>query len=298
MNETPVSQNQPHEFPESAPLPPHTGSSGRCLLYGCSAIFVGGLFLILCAGFGTYYYFTKQVKKFTSDAPQALPTVEIDEVKAIELESRLDEFGQAIAAPEAELVVSEPATVAEVTGPVVPEAAADEPAVSESAASEGAASETAARGSDPPPAKPRPRQLALSAADLNTLIARNPQLKNKLFVKIEDGVVSGDISLPLDDFLPGGKGRFFNGSGSFAVTLDNGVLSVKLVDAMVNGQPIPAAILSEFRKQNLASEFQRDAKISRTIRKFDSIQVADDRVILTLKPVIKNSELAPIEQKQ
>ena len=107
-------------------------------------------------------------------------------------------------------------------------------------------------------------------------------------MKIQDGVITGSLSLPIDEFLPGGKGRFFNGSGVFDVSLAEGVLVVRLMDAMVNEQPIPPVMMSEIRKQNLANEIQKDAKVSRSISRFEAIEVKGDRLVLTLKrPVPK-----------
>jgi hypothetical protein len=115
-----------------------------------------------------------------------------------------------------------------------------------------------------------PEQLILSAADLNALISRHPRFKKKLFVKIDQGVITGE-------------GRFFNGAGQFDVSLQEGELIVQLVDATVAGQPIPPAVMAGIRKQNLAEKFQEDAKLSRMLKKFEQIEVDGDRVILTLK---------------
>ena len=250
----------PDLIPEAAAVPPATGSSGRCLLYGCSVVFITGLFLILCAGFGTYYYFTKQIQNFTSETPEILPSQAYDEKEMVELETRVQEFEQTLQTIE-----------------VYDNNTSTEDAAREDLEDAVASSEVEqAKESDPEPLpkqKTNTKQLSLSAADLNALIARHPKLKNKLVVKIEDGIIAGDLSLPLDEYLPGGKGRFFNGSGTFDVSLEDGTLVVRLIDAMVGEQPIPPAVMSGIRKQNLASEFQKDPKASRAIRKFDRIEV-------------------------
>lgn len=267
-----------------------TGSSGRCLLYGCLATFTGGMFLILCAGFGTYMYLTNQVQNFTSETPIAMPTVEIDEQKASELESRLEVFVEAANNLEEETTDQDDAEQA-VAGEAISvdsdaivredrQVEADEPMPSTE------------QLADAPPRKPP--ELRLTATDLNTLVTRHPELKDKLFVRIENGIVSGDFSLPLDDWLPGGQGRFFNGSGSFDVRLQDDVLEVNLVDAKVGDQPIPAPLLSEIRKKNLAIEFQKDPRVRKALKAYQSIAVEGDRLVLTLKPkTTKPSKIEP-----
>ncbi|KAA1258789.1 hypothetical protein LF1_13120 [Rubripirellula obstinata] len=248
---------------ESPSVPAGPAGSGRCLLYGCSAVFITGIFLILCAGFATYFYFTRQVESFTSETPQILPSQEYDDKKMVELETRVQEFERMLDPPQEEPAEKPVALPTQ-------KAVADQPE----------------EVTEPKPsAAPirKPKRLVLSAADLNALISRHPQFRNRLFVKIDQGVISGDVSLPLDGFVPGGEGRFFNGSGKFDVGLNDGELVVRLIEAMVAGQPIPPAVMSGIRKQNLAERFQDDAKLSRAIRRFERIEVDGDRMILTLK---------------
>ena len=125
--------------------------------------------------------------------------------------------------------------------------------------------------------------LVLSADDINALINANEDLKGKVFVKIEDGEVSADASIPLDK-IPGAQGRFFNGSISLKATIDNGKLLVTLDDAEVNGKPVPEEFVREFRKQNLAEEAYKDPKQAEYLRKFEKLTIEDDKIILQPTP--------------
>jgi hypothetical protein len=250
--------------------------SGRCLLYGCSAVFITGIFLILCAGFGTYVYFTRQVKSFTSETPQILPSQEYDAKKMIELETRVQRFEQVLASQQ-ESAEGDVGKVAD------QESVVDATQSEQSGDSNADESKSKNKNESKSASVSPPEQLVLSAADLNALISRHPRFKKKLFVKIDQGVITGELSLPLDGFVPGGEGRFFNGAGQFDVSLQEGELIVQLVDATVAGQPIPPAVMAGIRKQNLAEKFQEDAKLSRMLKKFEQIEVDGDRVILTLK---------------
>lgn len=127
-------------------------------------------------------------------------------------------------------------------------------------------------------------ELVLTAADLNALIAENPELKGKLFVMIEGDKVRGKVSWPLPDVGPLKlKGRYLNGMVTFRVSLEGGVLNVGLDDIKVKSNALPAVVVSEFKKQNLAQEFQKDPKQQAEIRKFESIRIEDDKVYLRSK---------------
>src|SRR6266404_3546892 len=68
--------------------------------------------------------------------------------------------------------------------------------------------------------------LALTANEINALIATDPdlkELKGKLYVTIEGGQLKGRISVPMEQVgLPVFRGRYLNGDGTFSVSLRNG----------------------------------------------------------------------------
>ncbi|HKS38354.1 MAG TPA: hypothetical protein VJW76_14265, partial [Verrucomicrobiae bacterium] len=99
--------------------------------------------------------------------------------------------------------------------------------------------------------------LALSADEINALIQRNAEAKNKFSIGFEDDQVKGKISLPLGELkipIIGRwlKGRYLNGTAGLKPTLQNGVLIVTLQSVEVNGQTIPADILAGLKNRNLA----------------------------------------------
>lgn len=232
---------------------PRTGNNGRCLLYGCMGIFLGGIFLILCGGFGAYYFFNQQLEKFTDTTPMDLPDVAFSDEEVQEIESRIVKFQELIETEDAAKDQTEPEVELEV------------------------------QIADSDEAEKPPRELVLTANDLNTLIAAQERTRGHLFVRIEDGTISGDLSAPLGGILPGGSGRYFNGSGTFDVRLDNGNLFVTMEEGTVKGKPIPDQFMNEIRKQNLAREFNLDPRGAQFIEQFDQIDVEGDKVIITLK---------------
>lgn len=123
----------------------------------------------------------------------------------------------------------------------------------------------------------------LTADDLNALIAQEKEIQGKLFVRIDDRI-KGELSLPLENIGPLKlKGRYLNGAVTFKVALADGTLDVRLDDVTVKGKPLPGMLLSEFKKQNFAREFQNDPKTAADIAKFESIQITNGTVILRNK---------------
>lgn len=126
--------------------------------------------------------------------------------------------------------------------------------------------------------------LVLSSDDLNALIEDDPDLKGKIFVKIEDDVVKGQISIPLDKLgLPLFKGRYLNGEADIKASLSNGVLWVTLDSIEVNGKRPPEQMLQELRQQNFAKDAYKNPKYAELIRKLDSIKIKDGKIIITVR---------------
>ncbi|MEO0529086.1 MAG: hypothetical protein AAF266_00780 [Planctomycetota bacterium] len=137
-----------------------------------------------------------------------------------------------------------------------------------------------------------PPDLELTAEEINGLISTNDELRGLVFVRIKDGQVGGNISIPTDDF-PGGGGRFFNATVDFEVSLMNGQLVVMLADASVNGTPLPQSILDTFAGENLAKDAKFDQETEELLAKFESIEVVDDRIVLRAKPSAEPAEQEP-----
>ncbi len=125
-----------------------------------------------------------------------------------------------------------------------------------------------------------PDKLILTADEINGLIGQDENLKGRVFVKINEGKVSADVSFPAD-MVPGGKGRYFNGSVSANVSMENGVLIVTIADAEVNGESLPEMVLEPLRQENLAKDAYKDPENAKILRRFESLTIENDRIILT-----------------
>jgi hypothetical protein len=124
--------------------------------------------------------------------------------------------------------------------------------------------------------------LILTADDINAMISNNPDLKGKVFVKIEEGQITGDVSIPTDN-VPLAGGRFFNASAAFDVSMENGILIVTLADAEVKGEKVPDQVLDVMRKENLAKNLYDDAETAKAFRRIESLVVEDGKVVLKVR---------------
>lgn len=128
-----------------------------------------------------------------------------------------------------------------------------------------------------------PADLELTAREINGLINQNEDFRGRVFVRIKDGQIGGDIVMPMDK-LPGGRGRFLNATVDFEVSMEAGQLVVVLNGATVNGTSIPQQVLDEFGNENLAQELMKDEEVARVLSKFDSLEITGDRILLRAKP--------------
>jgi hypothetical protein len=130
----------------------------------------------------------------------------------------------------------------------------------------------------------RPAQLELTADDLNTLIANDPQLKKfigKAFVRIEGKEVSLDISLPLDEApVPFLGGRWLNGMLSVEPALRDGRLVLIPKRLVVNGEAISEEHLAKVKPLEFMPK-DTDKGLNEIIKKARSLEVRDGKIVIS-----------------
>ena len=134
------------------------------------------------------------------------------------------------------------------------------------------------------------KELVLTARDINALISRDKHLNGKLHIEIVDGQVVGDVSVPTDA-LPGGEGRFFNAKARFDVSLQDGLVVIKLMGAEVKGSEVPQAIVDAMAGDNLAKDFYKNPETAKWLGRFEAIDFEGDRVRLRVRTE------TPLEEK-
>ncbi len=124
--------------------------------------------------------------------------------------------------------------------------------------------------------------LVLTGDDLNVLVEEEPNLRGRVYFTVEGEKIKGQVSIPLTAFMDIGltRGRYLNGEAEFKASLANGVLVVTLDSMEVNGKPIPEQLMADLRRQNLAKDAYENPKNAEMIRKFESLEIKDGKIIL------------------
>lgn len=125
--------------------------------------------------------------------------------------------------------------------------------------------------------------LILTEWEINALIgkaANAKELADKVYVAVTNSEIKGQVSIPLSGLGWLGNGRYLNGEATFNVSLENGVLIVTAREIQVKGKRLPESFMKRLRHENLAKEAYKNPKNAEAIRKFESIQVEDSRVII------------------
>lgn len=194
------------------PPPPQPAGMG-CLAKGILALIVLALLLVV----GIYFFVSHGL---VVSAPAQLPVEELSPEALAAVHQRIDQFRNA-----------PPAAVAPAPAqPVAPEATPASPQPS-----------PAATG----------RQLALSAGEINGLIAANRNSRGHASVSLNGNTANIQISVPSDK-VPGFPAGYLN--GTFAITTNGptpiGALHISKIRA--NGIPVPSSVLSmSYRGQSV-----------------------------------------------
>lgn len=125
--------------------------------------------------------------------------------------------------------------------------------------------------------------LELDETELNAIIQNHADFRDvgeHAYLRIDEDVITGEISISLDS-IPFFEGRFFNGTGTFDISLQNGFLWISLVDASVKGNALPRYIMEQLRLTNLAEDAGNDPDLRELIDGIDSIEVEDGKLVIT-----------------
>jgi hypothetical protein len=128
-----------------------------------------------------------------------------------------------------------------------------------------------------------PVLLTLTARDINALIAREAELRDRVRVSIEDDRLTARATLPLEPFsgipfLSKLKGRHLNGSFQVGVGLQNGVADISVVSAEVNGTAVAQTILDEIQKDPSFQRMLNDPEVRTKLNQLDWIEIKEDRI--------------------
>ncbi len=126
------------------------------------------------------------------------------------------------------------------------------------------------------------REFFLAAEEINTLLHKEPRLRNAIVVKIENDVLKADVSLPADS-LPGGQGRFFNAEVIFSASVDAGKLNLTVAEASIDGESVSDVWINQIKGRNFAKPLYNDREIANLLENLERVEVEPNgiRFVLT-----------------
>lgn len=138
-----------------------------------------------------------------------------------------------------------------------------------------------------------PERLVLDADDINAMIEQKPELRSRVFVRIDDDQFNAEVSIPLNEF-PGMKGRYLNAKARIEASIDGGIPVLRLRDMQVKGRPLPAQFRQGFENVNwLQNAKTSDKKDLAPLiaSKIEKIEVKDGKlIIIPRKPSAETAE--------
>src|SRR5437870_12375902 len=121
----------------------------------------------------------------------------------------------------------------------------------------------------------QPAEIELTADDINTLIAKNPDMGGKVFVSIEGNQLRLQTSYQLGEFL-GRPGYYFNGDITVEFKGAQSLENPQLNRIVVNGEQVPSDLLNWKYRSRRLHEYLADYRNSYDI---GTIEVRDGKLI-------------------
>jgi hypothetical protein len=130
--------------------------------------------------------------------------------------------------------------------------------------------------------------LILTADEINALIfdatKSNSPAPVRLYFSFNEDRVQAQLSLPTDGVgVRMLKGRYFNGTGDFAVSLHNGHLVLNVKSLSVKGKPLPDRFMQSLRAENFADSWTNDVELNQALAKLQEIRIEKGKLIVVPK---------------
>jgi hypothetical protein len=129
--------------------------------------------------------------------------------------------------------------------------------------------------------------LTLTGDEINALIVQqgSSKLKRRFFVTIEEDRIKAQLSVPAEELgMSLLRGRYFNGSGEFLLSLHDGFLRINVKSLAVKGKPLPESFMKDLRHRNFADHWDddEDPALRNMLRNIEEIEVRNG--VLTIVP--------------
>jgi hypothetical protein len=137
----------------------------------------------------------------------------------------------------------------------------------------------------------REMTVAFTAADLNALLAREPDfqdLEDRARIEIQNSAIIITLSAPLDSLpWPAMKGRWFNGSLRFSGAYESGMFRINLESARAGDYELPSFFLSNVNSwinrgvNESLDDWEKDEFGTEFWKHIKSIRLEGDKLVVT-----------------
>jgi len=128
------------------------------------------------------------------------------------------------------------------------------------------------------------REISLMEKELNALIAKNPEVAQRVAIDLSDNLISIKMIVPIDEGIPvlGGKTLRLNLGVILAYEKERPVVALKGVS--LGGIPIPNAWLGNLKNKNLVKEFGDETGFWKLFSDgVADLKVRDGHILIKLK---------------
>ncbi|MDQ2918670.1 MAG: hypothetical protein M3R10_02190 [Verrucomicrobiota bacterium] len=195
----------------AAPVPPNAGSG--CCGMGCATLLALIAFFAIAFVGGGVWAIHHYKNKYTSPEPMKLPEVSSSE------ESSAAESS------------TSPST------PAAPNSTAATPVPVKRLSADWKAFEKAGKRNEK-------AQIALTAAQINSLLQNDKNTSGRAYVTIENNVARVRLSIPLKN-VPMMKGRYLNGEGTVKASADGDPGKAEITNIVLSGETVPDSVLDQ-----------------------------------------------------
>ena len=122
----------------------------------------------------------------------------------------------------------------------------------------------------------QPAEIELTADDINTLIATNPDVRGKVFVVIDGNQLRLQASVPFGELI-GRRGYYFNGDITVEFKGAESLENPQLNQIIVNGEQVPSGLLNWKYRSRPLREYVADYRNEFNI---GTIEARDGKLIL------------------
>ncbi|MCK5727292.1 MAG: arginine N-succinyltransferase [Thiotrichaceae bacterium] len=128
------------------------------------------------------------------------------------------------------------------------------------------------------------REVSFTERELNSLIAKNTDLANKVAIDLAKNLISARVLIPLDEDFPILGGKMLKASAGAYLSFEKGRPIVILKGVSVWGVPIPNAWLGDLKNVDLIKEFGADEGFWKSFAEgVEHIEVVEGRLQIKLK---------------